>query len=163
MSIRSIVVGLTFLASAAAVPSVAAAQTVAYAEPGTTNCRAGPSTGYQVLTQVYGGTPVQILSSQRGWYYVSVHGRRCWMASSRLQFAQARPPVIVAPEPYYVPRYRSYPYFYGGPSFSFSFGDFDRHRHWRPRRDRDRHWRPRRDRDRHWRRRWRRDHHWDRD
>jgi uncharacterized protein YraI len=149
MSIRSIVVGLTFLASAAAVPSVAAAQTVAYAEPGTTNCRAGPSPRYQVLTQVYGGTPVQILSSQRGWYYVSVHGRRCWMASSRLQFAQARPPVIVAPAPYYQP----YPYFYGGPSFSFSFGDFDRHRHWRPRRDRDRHWR----------RRWRRDHHWDRD
>ena len=142
MFVRSCVAGLTLLASATALPSVAAAQSIAYAEAGTTNCRAGPSTGYPVLTKVYGGTPVQILGSQGGWYNVSANGGQCWMAGSRLQFVQARAPVVVAPQPYYAPSYayQPHPYFYGGPSISFgfgSFGDFDRdHR----RRGKDRDW-----------------------
>ena len=144
MSVHSIVAGLTLLAAAAALPSAAAAQTIAYAEGGTTNCRAGPGTGYPVLTKVYGGTPVQILGSQGGWYSVSANGGQCWMAGSRLQFAQARAPVVVA-QPYYAPSYayQPYPYFYGGPSISFgfsSFGDFDRDRHRRRGRDRDWDW-----------------------
>jgi uncharacterized protein YgiM (DUF1202 family) len=66
MSVRSIIAGVAFVATAAAVPSMAAGQTVASADPGTTNCRAGPGTGNYVVTQVGGGTPVQILSSERG-------------------------------------------------------------------------------------------------
>ena len=99
MSVRSIVAGLTILAAAAALPSVAGAQTIAYAEGGTTNCRAGPGTGYPVLTKVYGGTPVQILGSQGGWYSLSANGQQCWMAGSRLQFVQGRSPIVVAPQP----------------------------------------------------------------
>src|SRR5687768_3007607 len=105
MSARSIVAGLALLASAAALPGVAAAQSIAYAEGGTTNCRAGPGTGYPVLTKVYGGTPVQILGSQGGWYSVAANGQQCWMAGSRLQFVQAQAPVVVAPQPYYAPQY----------------------------------------------------------
>jgi uncharacterized protein YraI len=144
MSARSIVAGLALLASAAALPTVAVAQNVAYAAGGTTNCRAGPGTGYHVVTKVYGGTPVQILGSQGGWYSVSANGRQCWMAGSRLAFGQGRAPVVLAPQPYYAPQYayQPYPYFYGGPSFSFgfgTFGDFDRDRH-RRRGNRDWDW-----------------------
>jgi uncharacterized protein YraI len=142
MSTRSIVAGVALMASAA-IPSVATAQSIAIAA-GNTNCRAGPGTGYHVLTTVYGGTQVQIIGSQGGWHQVAVSGLRCWMAGSRLQFAQVQAPVYAGPEPYYDPYYAapvaSYPYFYGGPSFSFSIGDFDRDRH-RWRRDRgDRDW-----------------------
>jgi uncharacterized protein YraI len=136
MSTRSIVAGLALMASATAIPSVATAQSIAVAA-GNTNCRAGPGTSYHVLTTVYGGAQVQIIGRQGGWHQVAVSGLTCWMAGSRLQFAHIQAPVYVAPEPYYdpyysPPPYASYPYFYGGPSISFSFGDFDRDRHhWR--------------------------------
>jgi uncharacterized protein YraI len=145
MSTRSIVAGLALIASAAAMPTGASGQSLVFAEAGTTNCRAGPGTGYPVITRVYGGAQLQILGSQGSWYEVAAGGQRCWIAGSRLQFAQTYAPTYVAPQAYYVPPYASYPYFYGGPSISFSFGDFDRDRHRsrRDRGDRDWDWKPR--------------------
>ncbi len=116
--------------------SAAEAETIAYAEQGTTNLRGGPGTYYAVIGKVYGGTQVYVHDSQAGWYYVTAGGQQGWMAGSRLQFAYARAPVVV--QPYYVPAPR--PYYYG-PSFSFSFGHFDRDRRWDRRRDRRNWWR----------------------
>jgi uncharacterized protein YraI len=158
MQKHSLVAALALFLAAPALPvavsSTAAAQTVAYAESGTTNLRAGPGTNYAVIGKVRGGEQVLVQDSDRGWYFVSVRGQEGWMAGSRLAFAQARGPVVVqepyvvrqpyyvpAPDPYYY-RHRGYP----GPviSFGFGFGDFDRdrrdrrgHRGWRHDRDWD--------------------------
>jgi uncharacterized protein YraI len=139
MILRSTLIAAALALGAPALSSVASAQSVAYAESGVTNLRSGPSTGHAVIGKVYGGSPVQILDSQGGWYYVLVDGQRGWMAGSRLEFAYSRgPATVVVPEPYY-PRY-SYPYRFGGPSISFSFGGYDRDwDHRRRHRDRDRH------------------------
>jgi uncharacterized protein YraI len=144
MQKHSIVAALAlFLAAPAlpvAVPTTAAAQSVAFAESGTTNLRAGPGTNYAVVGKVSGGEQVLVHDSDGGWYFVTVNGQEGWMAGSRLAFAQARAPVVVQQpyvvrQPYYVPgpdpyyyRYRGYP----GPviSFGFGFGDFDRDRRW---------------------------------
>jgi uncharacterized protein YraI len=112
MQKHSIVAALAlFLAAPAlpvAVPTTAAAQSLAYAESGTTNLRAGPGTNYAVVGKVRGGEQVLVHDSDGGWYFVTVNGQEGWMAGSRLAFAQARAPVVVQQpyvvrQPYYVP------------------------------------------------------------
>ncbi len=164
MKMRTILAAFALLVAVPAMPGlapdVAQAQTIAYAERGTTNLRAGPGIHFAVIGKVYGGSQLLVHDSQGGWYYVTASGQRGWMAGSRLRFAYARAP---APQPYYVPVVPR-PYVYRGPSFSFRFGDFDRDRRWHRSRDRrdwnrgrgrgDNEWRWRRrgDGDRGWRR-----------
>jgi uncharacterized protein YraI len=140
MRLRTILAALAVFLAVPALPvvspSVAQAQTVAYAAAGTTNLRAGPGTNYRVTGKVYGGTQVYVHRSQSGWYYVTAAGQQGWMAGSRLRFGYASAP---APAPFYIPLP------------GFRFGDFDRDRRRDPRWDR----RDRRERDEDWR--WRRD------
>jgi uncharacterized protein YraI len=154
MSIRALLAAGAVAAAAAMLPAGASAQTVAYAESGTTNVRSGPGTNYPVIAQVQGGTALNVGTCTGGWCtLVDYNG---WIAQSRLNFGGGgtvvvQRPYYVQPEPYYEPYYDA-PYgyyggYYGGPSISFRFGDYDRdHRYWRHR-NRDRDW----DRDRHWR------------
>jgi uncharacterized protein YraI len=131
-------------------PGAAAAATFAIAEAGTTNVRSGPGTNYAVIGRVHGGTQVSVGDCVGGWCGVATQGLSGYMAQSRLEFGYASAaPVVVQPQPYPVPVYRTHPYYssgfygYGGPVVSFSFGSFDRDRHdhdWWDRRDHDRDW-----------------------
>jgi uncharacterized protein YraI len=138
MRIRTILAAFALLLAVPALPGVASnpaeAQTIAYAERGTTNLRAGPGTNFRIIGKVYGGAPVYVYGSQGGWYNVTVNGQWGWMAGSRLQFGYASAPVLV-PQPLFVPRTYSYGYSYG-PSSSFQFRDYDRDHSWHRRSDR---------------------------
>ena len=114
-SMRAILAAAALFAAAA---GSGEAQTIAYADPGTTNLRNGPGTTYAVIGTVRGGTQVYVHNCDYGWCHVTANGRDGWIAQSRLAFAHARAPVVV-PGPYY-----------GVPSFGFSlrFGDHSRHR-----------------------------------
>jgi uncharacterized protein YraI len=136
MSIRQSVRAILAAAALLGAVGLAEAQTIAYADPGTTNLRAGPGTNYARIGSVYGGTQVYVHYCEYGWCFVRVNGRDGWMAQSRLRFADTRGPVVVVPQPqpYYVPRYE--PFF----GFSFGFDDryYPRHDRNRPRYDRRR-------------------------
>jgi uncharacterized protein YraI len=135
MRMRTILAAFALLLAVPALPSMAStaaeAQTIAYAERGTTNLRAGPGTNFRIIGKVYGGTPVYVYESQGGWHHVRVNGQWGWMAGSRLQFGYASAPVLV-PQPLYVPRTYSYGYSYGP---SFRFRDYDRDHRWHRRSD----------------------------
>lgn len=112
----------------------AAAQTLAYSDPGTTNLRAGPGTQYAWIGSVYGGSQIYVHFCEYGWCYVVVNGQPGWMIETRLNFAAPGP--YYAPAPVYVPRYE--PYFGFGLGFEF---DDRRRRHDRGHhRDRDDDW-----------------------
>lgn len=119
-SVRFLLAAVAFLAAA----SVAEAQTVAYADPGTTNLRAGPGTNYAKIGRVYGGTQVYVQFCEYGWCYITVHGREGWMIQSRLRFGRG-PVIVPAPAPSYQP------YF----NFGWRFDDHDRRHYDRRRRD----------------------------
>ncbi len=137
MSIRRSIAAVLGAAVLFAAADLAEAQTIAYAVPGTTNLRGDPSTNYPPIGSVYGGTQVYVEYREYGWCLVTVNGRRGYMAQSRLSFAQG--PIIVAPQPRYVPvpqpRYVPVPQPYFGFGFGFGGGYDSDHRH--DRRDHD--------------------------
>lgn len=111
--------------AACGISGMAAAQSLAYVAPGTTNLRDGPGTRYPVVARVYGGTPVEVYGclADRSWCEVSVDEIVGWMAASRLQFVYAGRHV-------YVPDYYSH---FRAPIIEFRIG---RNWSWR---DRERH------------------------
>lgn len=160
MGIRSHLAAAALVA-AVALPSAAAAQSFAVAAAGTTNVRSGPGTQYTVVGKVRGGTRLTVGNCASGWCGVAAPGVSGYMARSRLQLGYANAPVVqpqpypVYPQPY---PYSSYPggyYGYGGPSISFSFGNYDRrdrrHRRGNDWSDNDRHDRGDRNGDCKWR------------
>jgi uncharacterized protein YraI len=129
MSIRQSIRAILAAAALLGAVGLAEAQTMAYADPGATNLRAGPGTNYASIGIVYGGTQVYVHYCEYGWCYVTVNGRNGWMAESRVAFTQG--PVVVGPEPYYVPAPRYVPRY--EPYFGFGLGQryrpyYDRHR-----------------------------------
>lgn len=112
MRARSVIAAVAFVA-AVALPGIAAAQTVAYAVPGTTNVRAGPSTSYPVITQVRGGTPVEVFGclSDYSWCDILVYGLRGWIYAPRLEFVYSGRRVLV-------PNYYAY---FNVPIITFGF------------------------------------------
>jgi uncharacterized protein YraI len=124
MNARSFISAAAFCA-ALALPSMADAQTIAYAvRDGYTNLRAGPGTNYRVVALVYPGTQLQVLGCipSRRWCDVIAHDIRGWMAASRMEFAYVGAPI-------YEPDY--YPY-QDDVIIQFEFGDDDHYRR-RPR------------------------------
>ena len=132
MTLRPILAGAALIA-ALAVP------TLANAAPGfatgNVNLRAGPSTGYPVITTLYAGAPVEIIGCLSGWDWCDVgfNGTRGWVSGNYLQAVYQERRVYL---PTYAPQV-------GLPVISFSFGYWDNHYSGRPfYRDRDR-WRDR--------------------
>jgi uncharacterized protein YraI len=117
--------------AAIALPTLASAQTVAYAVyGGYTNLRAGPSTSYPIIAQIAPGTGVDVLGclETRAWCQVLVEDLEGWVYSRRLEF-------LYSGRRYVVPDYYSY---FDAPFVTFRFGDYDRHRYRHRHRDRDR-------------------------
>jgi uncharacterized protein YraI len=104
------------LVGAFALPTIAAAQSIAYTF-GRTNMRAGPGVDYPVVAQVLGGSVVNVYGclSDYSWCDTSVQGVRGWIATSRLEFEYAGG---LVPFP-------SYYQYFGAPIIGFSFGYWD--------------------------------------
>jgi uncharacterized protein YraI len=68
--------------------NVSAAQTIAYAAPGTTNVRTGPGLEYAIVGRVRGGDPVEVLGclGDLSWCNILVGRYEGWMAARRLVF-----------------------------------------------------------------------------
>ena len=80
------------LIGAFALPTIAAAQSIAYTVPGgRTYMRAGPGVDFPIVAQVLGGSVVEVYGclSDFSWCDSSVQGIRGWIASSRLEFDYA--------------------------------------------------------------------------
>jgi uncharacterized protein YraI len=117
--------------AAIALPTLAAAQTVAYAVyGGYTNVRSGPSTNYQVIARLAPGTGVDVLGclETRAWCNIIVEDLEGWVYAGRLEFVRSG-------RRYLVPNYYAH---FGAPYVVFRFGDRDRYDRHRYRRDRDR-------------------------
>jgi len=113
------------LSGALAGPSVAAAQSIAYAIPyGTTNMRAGPGIDYPIVAIIRGGSAVTVYGclSDFSWCDSSVEDIRGWVSTTRLQFEYGGNLV-----PF--PRYYSY---FDAPIIGFDFGYWDRYYSDRP-------------------------------
>lgn len=111
LALVSIVLG------AVALPAVAEA---AYTT-GNVNLRAGPDTGYQVLTTLPPGTHVRVLTCQPGWCQVRLQGTFGWISSSYIAGGpgsyRGPPPPPMMMYPPGPPRrlYRPGPYMMGPP------------------------------------------------
>ena len=128
------------LIGAFALPTIAAAQSIAYTVPGgRTYMRAGPGVDFPIVAQVLGGSVVDVYGclSDFSWCDSSVQGIRGWIASIRLEFDYAGG---LVPFP-------NYSQYFGAPIIGFSFGYWDdyyrdrsfyRNRHRHGYRDRDR-------------------------
>jgi uncharacterized protein YraI len=112
------------LFGALALPTFTAAQTIAYAVPGTTNMRAGPGTQYPVIARIRGGSVVNVHGcvSDFSWCDASVQNVRGWVSTTRLEFDYSGRLVPL-------PRYYRY---FGAPVILFDFGYWDRHYRDRP-------------------------------
>ncbi|ESR27311.1 SH3 domain-containing protein [Lutibaculum baratangense] len=126
--------GALALVSALAVPGLAhAASAIATAD---VNLRAGPSTGYPVVTVIGGGQNVEVNGCLQSytWCDVTYRGARGWMSANYLAYLEGGR------------RYTDrVPARIGAPIITFSFGNYwDRHyRHYGFYRDRERyhrHW-----------------------
>jgi uncharacterized protein YraI len=116
MRMRSLLIAAVLLGGLG-FPGLAAAQTIAYAAPGTTNLRTGPGTQFPVIARVVGGSRVHVLGclGDRSWCDVLVQDIRGWMYAGRLQFVYAGRRV-------YVPEYYAY---FDAPVVRFDFGYWD--------------------------------------
>jgi len=113
------------LLGAVALPTLAAAQSVAYAVPGSpTNMRAGPGVDYPVVAYIRGGSAVDVYGclSDFSWCDSSVDNVRGWVSTTRLEFEYAGDLVPI-------PRYYSY---FDAPIIGFDFGYWDRYYQDRP-------------------------------
>ena len=135
----SLIAVSALLVALAAAPQPAAAQSIAYSVPGSTNVRAGPGTQFPVVARVRGGVRIVVFGclTDRAWCDVQVYRTRGWMSSRRLEFVYAGSRVLV-------PDYYDY---FDAPIIRFDFGYWDRNYDDRPfyrkwRRDRDRRDRP---------------------
>ena len=123
---RSWIAAAAFCA-ALVLPTLAAAQTLAYATyDGYTNVRAGPSTRYQVIAQLEPGTAVDVLGclETRAWCQILVDDLEGWVYSRRLEFDYSG-------QRYLVPDYYSY---FNAPFVYFNFSNYNhnyRHRRYR--------------------------------
>lgn len=132
-------------AAALAVPGVAhAANAVVTTD---LNFRTGPGVNYRNVGTIPRGYPVTVNGclDNRSWCDVTWAGRRGWVSSHYIAYGQ------VAPQRHYVqPRYVQ-----PRVTFSFGFGNYDRHHDYRDRHHRRRHHdgdgRRHRDGDRRWR------------
>jgi uncharacterized protein YraI len=115
--------GMAF-AAALLFSGAASAQTLAYAVPGGTNMRAGPSGNYPVVATILGGSAVNVYGCVRDyrWCDVIVQGIRGWASANRLEFVYGGRRVLV-------PSYYSY---FGAPVVGFDFTYWDRHYSGRP-------------------------------
>ena len=108
------------LLGAGALPTLAAAQSVAYAVPGSpTNMRAGPGVDYPVVAYIRGGSAVDVYGclSDFSWCDSSVDNVRGWVSTTRLEFEYAGDLVPI-------PRYYQY---FEAPTIGFDFGYWDRY------------------------------------
>jgi len=106
------------LLGALLVPSLASAQSVAYAVGGM-NMRAGPGVEYPVVAIVAAGSAVNVYGCISGavWCDSSVQGVRGWLGGERLEFVYSGRRVLV-------PSYYTY---FRAPVISFDFGYWDRY------------------------------------
>lgn len=108
-------IGAVALASALAMPGVAAAAATAIATTDV-NLRAGPSTQYPAVNVVQAGDGVRVFGclSNRSWCDVAYGGQRGWMSSNYLAYVRGEtryvgPQVVTS---------------IGAPVISFSFGSY---------------------------------------
>ncbi|GGE40795.1 hypothetical protein GCM10007276_17700 [Agaricicola taiwanensis] len=99
------------------------------------NVRSGPGTRYPVITTLRDGEPVEVISCAGSWCRLDFGGGQGFASASYLATggprAVYRPPVVVAPAPYFVDRY-----YYGSNNYRYR-DRYRRDRH-RDRYDRDR-------------------------
>ncbi len=117
MKIRHFLAAASLL-GALLLPSLASAQSVAYAVGGM-NMRAGPGVEYPVVAIVAAGSAVNVYGCISGarWCDASVQGVRGWLGGERLEFVYSGRRVLV-------PSYYTY---FRAPVISFDFGYWDRY------------------------------------